>query len=138
MCDAESVSALLRNKGLRPTYPRILITRYLSLPGSHPTADEIYSALKGDIASLSKTTVYNTLSALREKGVVNGVVADSDQTRYEINLRPHGHFKCIRCGEILDVETENLPQAGEMIEGNRIVECSVIFRGYCASCLEKT
>ena len=40
---------------------RIAIMEYLMEHRTHPSADEIYTALSPSMPTLSKTTVYNTL-----------------------------------------------------------------------------
>ncbi|EJX04128.1 iron uptake regulatory protein [gut metagenome] len=54
--------------GVKPSVQRIAIMDYLLKNRTHPTAEEIYSALVNLIPTLSKTTVYNTLKLFVEQG----------------------------------------------------------------------
>ena len=46
---------------IKPSMQRIAIMEYLMEHRTHPSADEIYTALSPSMPTLSKTTVYNTL-----------------------------------------------------------------------------
>jgi len=58
----------LMDHGVKPSVQRIAIMDYLLKNRTHPTAEEIYSALVNLIPTLSKTTVYNTLKLFVEQG----------------------------------------------------------------------
>ena len=52
---------MLKKAGLRQSQQRIAILQFLMLNDIHPTAEDIYNALKKDYPTMSLTTVYNTL-----------------------------------------------------------------------------
>ena len=60
----------LKSCGVRPSLQRLAIYKYVAEHPTHPTADEIYEALKDQIPTLSKTTVYNTVKLLTEQGII--------------------------------------------------------------------
>lgn len=125
---------LLQTKNIRPTQQRIEIMKYLLEHQVHPTADMIYTALKKTIPTFSKTTVYNTLKLLQEKGALAALATIEDQIRYESNLIPHGHFKCIQCGNLYDLEIpEGFPKQ-TTIDGHRISEYQILAKGLCRHC----
>ena len=51
---------------ITPSQPRLLILKYLIENQCHPTVEQIFNALRPEILSLSKATVYNTLNAFIE------------------------------------------------------------------------
>ncbi|NLW59703.1 MAG: transcriptional repressor [Firmicutes bacterium] len=128
ICDA------LDRVGIRPTQQRIEIMKYLVKHRVHPTAEMIYAELKQTIPTFSKTTVYNTLKLLAEKGVVLALATDEDQVRYEANLTPHGHFKCVRCDDLFDLTIADMASPGDEIEGNLVLEYQVLVKGVCRRC----
>ncbi|NLM37342.1 MAG: transcriptional repressor [Firmicutes bacterium] len=128
ICDA------LERVGIRPTQQRIEVMKYLSRHRVHPTAEMIYAELKAVIPTFSKTTVYNTLKLLEEKGVILALATDEDQIRYEANLNPHGHFKCVRCGVLNDLKIPALDSPGREVEGNLVLEYQVLAKGVCRQC----
>lgn len=64
----EIVVERLQGHNIKPSVQRIAIMKYLMEHRTHPTVDEIYTALSPTIPTLSKTTVYNTLKILSEQG----------------------------------------------------------------------
>ena len=53
----------LQSHSIKPSVQRIAIMQYLMDHHTHPTVDEIYTALAPGMPTLSKTTVYNTLKS---------------------------------------------------------------------------
>ena len=66
----------LQNHNIKPSVQRIAIMTYLMEHRTHPTVDEIYTALAPSIPTLSKTTVYNTLKLLSEQGAAQTLTID--------------------------------------------------------------
>lgn len=122
--------------GIKPSVQRMAVLDYLRMHRTHPTADEIYSALVRDMPTLSKTTVYNTLRLLVESGAVRQLSLDEHGASFDADLRPHAHFLCRCCGAVVDLpctgtcglEGVNLP------EGFVCEQSNVTLRGLCAAC----
>lgn len=127
----------IRAHGLRPSVPRVAIYQYLVTHPVHPTVDDIYSALRPKMNTLSRTTVYNVLHSFVECGLADKVHTEDLELRYDANVMPHAHFKCLTCGGVYDfAETPSealLPHA-KLPEGFRPSSVSLIIRGKCARC----
>lgn len=95
-------SSFLADHGIRPSYQRIRIWDYLAATKEHPSVETIYSSLAPEIPTLSRTTVYNSLSLFVEKGIAQPIIIDEVETRYDADTRPHGHFRCTSCGRVYD------------------------------------
>lgn len=93
-------------KDIRPSVPRTKIYKYLLEHRNHPTVDTIYKGLQSELTSLSKTTVYNTLSLLTAKGLVRAIGIEDKELRYDADIHTHGHFKCVKCHAIFDFELD--------------------------------
>ena len=80
----------LQNHNIKPSVQRIAIMSYLMEHRTHPSVDEIYTALAPSIPTLSKTTVYNTLKLLSEQGAAQTLTIDERNTCYdaETSLMP--------------------------------------------------
>ena len=105
----------LQNHNIKPSVQRIAIMTYLMEHRTHPTVDEIYTALAPSIPTLSKTTVYNTLKLLSEQGAAQTLTIDERNTCYDADTTPHAHFLCKHCGKIYDLECNaNIKQVEEM------------------------
>jgi Fur family peroxide stress response transcriptional regulator len=125
---------LVKNK-IKPLYNRVKVLEYLIVKQNHPTVDEIYNNLVKELPTLSKTTVYNTLKLFLQANLVRLIAIEDNETRYDVIISNHGHFKCEECKEIYDftididsVETEELKQF-------KIKEKSVYYKGICPNCL---
>ena len=92
----------LQNHNIKPSVQRIAIMSYLMEHRTHPSVDEIYTALAPSIPTLSKTTVYNTLKLLSEQGAAQTLTIDERNTCYDAETSPHAHFLCKQCGKIYD------------------------------------
>ena len=131
----EELSNELKRKKIRLSHQRLKVLEYLTLNRCHPTVDQIYVDLQKEVPTLSKTTIYNTLSTLVESGLVRVVTIEDNETRYDIEIENHGHFKCESCGTIFNfnIEIESLPT--EELNSFKINDKNVYFKGICPRCL---
>lgn len=120
---------------------REAILKTLRSTKSHPTADWVYQQLKPTFPDLSLGTVYRNLSRFKEDGTIVSVGVVDGQERFDADTSPHSHFICVGCGAVLDVEEGFMdPQADGMvsrINHVQVLSHQVLFRGYCAACMEK-
>ncbi|MDR1723898.1 MAG: transcriptional repressor [Tannerella sp.] len=129
----DSTSIYLSGFGIRPSIQRIAIMRYLQNHKTHPTADEVFEALREDIPTLSKTTVYNTLKLFVDNGAALYVGIDEKNARFDGNLEPHTHFRCKKCGAITDIPMNVEDFLPKEFNGD-IDEFYIYLKGLCAQC----
>jgi Fur family peroxide stress response transcriptional regulator len=72
----------------------------------HPTVEQILADLNQNLPLSSKATVYSSLQALREAGLVREVLLEEGVSRFDANVNPHHHFRCRQCGAIADIAWE--------------------------------
>ncbi len=130
----DNISEFLLSKHIKPSYARIRILEYLVVKDSHPTVEEIYSALVGEIPTLSKTTVYNTLKLFMEADIARIITIEENEARYDADIDSHGHFKCNECGRIYDFHID-MQKEIEELKAFKISEKSVYYKGICHECL---
>lgn len=138
-CQSAGIDGLLLAQGVKPSLHRVRILEYLRNNYYHPTADSIYKKLNKDIPTLSKTTVYNTLSLFVEKKIISVVSISDTELRYDCSPQSHIHFQCLKCKKIEDIflaEGNDLFSKKE-IQGRRITDCCINYKGFCRSCREK-
>jgi|GEM_PF-192777 Fur family peroxide stress response transcriptional regulator len=127
----------LKSIGLRATPQRVAILAFLEGNTSHPSAEQIYEALKPDMPSLSLGTVYNTLDELLQRGQLQALAISPTRKHVDANPEPHYHFLCEVCGNIYDypgeLQTEN---ASEETKGFKVEKYAVYLYGTCPSCNE--
>lgn len=105
-----NIEKLLSSHGVKPTPQRAVIAEFLFSTDTHPTAEEVLSAVEGKLpVALSRATVYNTLNALVEAGVIKEVFTEPGRTRYDAKTHDHHHFVDVKSGRIIDVEPEQIP-----------------------------
>lgn len=127
---------MMSRSGLRPSMQRLLVIRQLSDHLGHPAADDIYKELLSKYPTLSRTTVYNSLHALVEHGLVRELEADGIKRYDPASLAPHGHFICRKCGAIFDMPlpADLLPEGDS---GFEIDAVDLYYKGICPDCRRK-
>ena len=133
----DNIGEYLKSHEIKPSYQRIKIFEYLLLHKNHPTVDMIYKALIGEIPTLSKTTVYNTLNLFIEKKIALVIVIEENETRYDVDMGLHGHFKCTHCGKVYDVDIDPENINFESLNAFQINEQHLYFKGICEECLKE-
>ena len=104
----------------------------------HPSAEQVYRALKPDYPSLSLATVYRNLSQLCEQGLALRVGTVNGLERYDGQTRPHSHFICNRCGRVADLPRlspgEGCVERLGVQYGFTAQRCDFVIRGLCKGC----
>jgi Fur family peroxide stress response transcriptional regulator len=70
---------------------------------THPTAAEVYDAVRACDPGIAFATVYNSLHYLVSAGLISEVRRPGGAVSYDRETRPHDHVICRRCGAIGDV-----------------------------------
>ncbi len=134
--DSLTIAEQLTVHGIKPSYPRIQIYKYLYTKKNHPTVDDIYNDLIEEIPTLSKTTVYNTLNLFIEAKLVKSFNLDKNEKRYEIIIHDHSHFQCERCNRIYDIPCDDINLLPKEYEGFKVNEKQIFLKGICEECLK--
>ena len=125
---------ILIQNGISPSFQRLQIYSYLRKNNIHPTAFKIYTDLKEQIPTLSKTTVYNVLKLLSSKNLIREVKIEDNELRFDAILQEHGHFKCSECGKVKDIFYDKA--FIEFVEKrNKITDIQFNIIGICEDCL---
>ena len=74
---------------------------------SHPTVDWIYNNARTQIPNISLGTVYRNLKQL-EKDKLIMTIFDGNIARYDSNMEQHDHLKCKICGDLIDINKNNI------------------------------
>lgn len=131
----EEIKKKLKLKNINLSYQRLKVLEYLSRNQCHPTVDQIFTSLQNEIPTLSKTTVYNALRILVEAGFVRIITIEDNETRYDIEIENHGHFKCEACGTIYNFDIEINSLVSRDLIDFKINDKNVYFKGICPGCL---
>ena len=130
------VEARMHAAGLKLTPQRFAVLDYLVRNPTHPTADQITARLNNRFPRASRATIYNTLHALCEAGLVREMYVDGAVARYDAIIEPHHHFVCRACGTLEDVRPApaGAAPACDLEAGYSVESYQLVMRGVCASC----
>src|SRR5260370_14242958 len=106
-CTAEprELRRALDEAGLRLTRQRTAVFQYLRSVESHPTAEEVYAAVRRDIPHISLATVYKALEALVESHLATKLAYADGPARYDCRCDAHYHIRCLKTGQVRDLPT---------------------------------
>ena len=107
---AQRLRDALADAGLRYTTQRAAVFAYLEWSRAHPTADEIFQAVRDDVPQISLATVYNALDALVEVNLATRLEGTNNTARYDSCRDEHYHLRDTATGEIRDLETPFDPE----------------------------
>ena len=133
-----SVRGQFHDRGLRWTPQRRTVVEVLSGIRGHITGAELIERCRARDPETIPSTVYRTLDALEELGLVrHGHGADG---REEYHVGPdaeHGHLYCAGCGgrwEIGSAEAADIVRAFRTADGFEVDLSHVTVVGRCAAC----
>jgi Fe2+ or Zn2+ uptake regulation protein len=129
---------VLEARGQRYTAQRAAVHRFLSGTDIHPTAEEVFLGVRGELPGISLATVYKSLETLVGCGLAQKLTYGDTSARYDGRTDPHLHARCLGCGRVADVPgrvpaAETVPAS--IPTGNfRVTGYRVELTGYCAQC----
>ncbi|MBU0492003.1 MAG: transcriptional repressor [Chloroflexi bacterium] len=138
-----NVSRLLRRAELRVTPQRVLLLEIIRDSDGHLDADEIYRQARDHHPRISLSTVYRTLSLLKEMGLVRELDFDEDHRHYELcdsGECKHYHLYCLECGAVIEFESPLVNELTEQLAREydfEIADCRVAVSGLCPRCREE-
>lgn len=122
----------LTGAGLRPTRQRVALAALLVGDGRnrHVTAESLYAASCESGEKVSLATVYNTLRAFCDAGLMREITVDGSKSYFDTDTSNHPHFYWQDDAALTDapadqLEISRLPQAPE---GAEIAKVDVVIR----------
>lgn len=134
--DSQPGAAWLARADVRPTRQRVLLANLLVGDGRHRhvTAESLYEAVRASGARVALATVYNTLKAFSEAGLLREITVNGARSYFDTDTSNHAHFYWEDSGELADaghdspqheVNVSNLP---EPPAGTEISKIDVVIR----------
>lgn len=125
-------STWLTGAGLRPTRQRVTLAALLIGDGQHRhvTAESLFEAAKAQGEAVSLATVYNTLRAFCDAGLMQEVTVDGSKSYFDTNTHDHPHFFWEDDGKLTDAPSEDLviAQLPDAPQGAEIASVDVVIR----------
>lgn len=100
----------------------------------HPTAEEVYRLAKKKLPRLAIGTVYRNLGLMVRDGTLRRIETPGGPDCYDKNLKPHDHFRCIRCGALLDAELPGLKEFLQQCSGQEVLSYRLSAEYVCKAC----
>ena len=101
------------------------------------TATEVHTLTSKDFPSLGIATVYRTVKALVETGILVPIVIGGT-TRYELAEKSHHHhFYCQECGRVICLEGCPFPETQLAPRGFDVRTHELVVIGACPECAAK-
>ena len=123
----------------RDTRQRRLVLEAVRARTDHPSADDIYLAVREQDERISRGTVYRNLNVLAEAGEITHVKVPSAD-RYDLRQEKHYHLFCTGCGAVCDAPVDYRAQLDRQVAeetGFAVERHRTIFEGLCPACQAK-
>ena len=122
----------LKGAGLRPTRQRLALAELLVGDGRdrHVTAESLHGAAARAGDGVSLATVYNTLRAFCEAGLMREVTVDGARSYFDTRTDDHPHFYWEGSGALTDAPAAELrlSRVPAAPEGTEIASVDVVIR----------
>lgn len=135
--DIDDLFGRLRSAGVRLTVPRRAVIEALVAHDGHPTADDLASSVSERAPEVHRSTVYRTLDALAELGLVSHVHLGHGRAVYHLSGDDDIHLLCDGCESVTHVSASVLGDARSAIEastGFQIEPGHFALPGLCRLC----
>ena len=105
--DSESKQAVakwLAKGALRPTQQRMILAQHLIGDGNnrHVTAESLFKLSNGQNHKVSLATVYNTLHAFCEAGLIREITIRGSKSYFDTTMKDHPQFYWDDSAELID------------------------------------
>ena len=118
--------------GVRPTRQRVALAALLVGDGKprHVTAESLYEASSRTGERVSLATVYNTLRAFCEAGLIQEITVDGSKSYFDTRMDDHPHFYWEDDAKLSDAPAEELKimQVPNAPDGTEIASIDVVIR----------
>lgn len=135
---AGNIDETLRERGLRVTPQRVRIWEVLAGSGGHLTAEEVWREVSRVLPGLELSTVYRSLDALCDAGLVVESRPPEGPRLFEARGERHPHLVCRECGGVFHPEREAerrlVEVLGEVSGGFEVEEVHLVAVGVCSRC----
>ena len=122
------------------TKQRTLIYETVQGSSSHPTADDVFRAVRTKMPNISLGTVYRNLNVLTELGKIRKISIPGQPDHFDRQGDWHDHMVCVHCGRMLDITLQAMPTLPEQLalqSGLTITGYSLVAQCVCPECAKK-
>jgi Fe2+ or Zn2+ uptake regulation protein len=127
----------LTTAGFRPTRQRRAVFECLAGMHNHPTAEQVFAAVRHELPHISLATVYKALESLAVAGLAIRLGCGEGSARYDARMDSHYHARCRVCGQVFDVDASEPVQESLSAVRTPLARVDAIrleFVGLCDHC----
>ena len=106
----DEVRSALEGAGCRFTSQRAAVYAYLEEVDNHPTAEQVYRAVRRRVPKISLATVYKALEALVHAQLATKLNHGDGSARYDCRSDDHYHLRDVTTDEVRDLPARFDPQ----------------------------
>jgi Fur family ferric uptake transcriptional regulator len=135
------VNTVLDSHGLRKTQIREQVLGLFIAKEKALSKQDIES----ELGNLDRITLYRTLKAFEEKGIIHQAIDGTDTSKYALcpahcsvqaHRHQHAHFHCRNCEDTFCVDEIDMPSL-TAIQGHQVDQVELIVQGICADCRQQ-
>lgn len=126
-----------RRHHFKITPQRVSIYKELMSSDEHPSALKIFRKIRIFYPNISLGTVNTTLLTFAKIGLIKIVESSGDPKRFDSKLTNHHHFRCLKCGKIVDFcnqEYDALKIPNTLKKKFIVLDKIVHLQGLCDKC----
>lgn len=133
----------LKSRDMKTTAQRdLIVMEVFSAPHTHFSAEDLLTTARKKDPSISRATVYRTLSLLLESNMLEELDIGKGHKYYEpmFGVSHHDHLICIDCEKIVEFESPEIEGLQDKIikqHGFKGVSHTHKIFGYCSECKKK-
>ena len=139
-CETETVKTL-RGSGHKMTPQRMMILTSLRHAKGHLSAADIYERVKQEYPYVDISTVYRTLSVLKDLRLISETHMGTGDAAFEwVATERHHHLICRKCGDVAQLDHHYLERLGTQIAMDVGFQADIdhfAIYGLCAVCLRE-
>jgi Fur family ferric uptake transcriptional regulator len=131
------VLGLIRARGGRVTAARQAVVEALvAADGDHITAAEVAHRVESSHPEVHRSTIYRTLDALEEMGVLTHVHLGHGPSTYHIAEDAHVHAVCSVCEQVIELPGDALDDVARQLRrrGFELAPQHFALSGRCRAC----
>jgi Fe2+ or Zn2+ uptake regulation protein len=136
----DGVRERFRRSGYTLTSQRRAVLDVLESFEGHPSAEEVYLAVKKKNPRVALGTVYQALSVFEEIGLIEAKRWSESPVRYDLNTEPHYDIRCVRCGRVEEIRGLDLGDFEGRISAAtpyEVTGAALVIEGLCPACKEQ-
>jgi Fur family peroxide stress response transcriptional regulator len=135
----ERFERLCRENGVPCTIQRRILLEAILDRDDHPTANQVFEAVRVRNRGISRGTVHRNLEMMAAMGVITKTCHPGAVSRYDARIDIHHHLVCLHCNSVVDIDDKNLnslkiPDTSAF--DFEVRDFRVQLRGVCKSCRE--